>query len=87
MRLRIKVIPGAARSGLAGWMGNVLKIRVTAPPEKGKANDAVLELLAGSLGLPRNRFRIVSGASSPLKVVEVEVPDPGAVFRLLPPRD
>ena len=84
-RLPVKVIPGAARRGIAGWMGDRLKIRVTEPPEKGKANAAVVELLAEALGVPRARVRIVSGTASPLKLVEVDVPDPRAALDLLPP--
>lgn len=87
IRLQVKVVPGAGRAGVSGWMGDRLKIRVTAPPEKGKANGAVVDLLAETLGVPRARVRIVSGASSPLKTVEADVPDPEAALRRLPPRD
>jgi hypothetical protein len=87
LRLQVKVAPGAGREGIAGWLGDRLKLRVTAPPEKGKANGAVVDLLAKVLGVPRARVRIVAGASSPLKTVEADVPDPEAALRRLPPRD
>lgn len=71
-RLRLKVVPGAARAGIVGWLGPSLKVRVTAAPEKGKANAAVAELLAAELQLPASAVRIVSGQGSPKKVVEIE---------------
>ncbi|HEX5065763.1 MAG TPA: DUF167 domain-containing protein [Myxococcota bacterium] len=70
-RLAVKVVPGASREGIAGWLGDTLKIRVTAPAEQGKANAAVEALLAGVLGVPRDRVRIASGTASPRKVVEI----------------
>lgn len=55
-----------------GWIGDRLKIQVTAPPERGKANQAVIDVLAESLGLTRNQIRISSGETSPLKTVEID---------------
>ncbi|HVN38000.1 MAG TPA: DUF167 domain-containing protein [Myxococcota bacterium] len=70
-RLAVKVVPGASRSGIAGWLGDTLKVRVTAPAEQGKANAAVEALLADALGVPRECVRIASGTASPRKVVEI----------------
>jgi uncharacterized protein len=70
-RLPIKVVPGSSRSAIVGWLGDTLKVRVTAPPERGKANLAVEALLREALGLSAGATRIVSGASSPRKVVEI----------------
>lgn len=64
-------MPGASRDEVSGWLGDALKVRVTAPAEDGKANEAIEALLAGLLGLPIRQVRIVSGGSSPRKVVEV----------------
>ncbi|MGD9597115.1 MAG: DUF167 domain-containing protein [Steroidobacteraceae bacterium] len=72
VRLDVKVVPGASRSGLAGWLGGALKLRVTAPPERGRANCAVCALLAEALALPADCVRIVGGHGSTRKVVEVE---------------
>jgi uncharacterized protein YggU (UPF0235/DUF167 family) len=47
-------------------------VQVTAAPEKGKANTAVVEVLAEALDLPKSALRIVSGETSPLKTVEVD---------------
>lgn len=69
----VKVSPGAKRSRLMGWMADgTLKLAVTAPPEGGRANAAVCELLAEHLGLSPSQVRIHSGATNPRKVIAVE---------------
>jgi uncharacterized protein (TIGR00251 family) len=70
-KLSVKVVPGSSRSGIAGWLGDTLRVRVTAPPERGKANAAVESLLQEVLGLSSGGARIVSGGSSPRKMVEI----------------
>jgi uncharacterized protein YggU (UPF0235/DUF167 family) len=65
------VIPGAGKPGVVGRYGEAWKLRVTAPPERGKANDATLELLANTLGLATANLRLVSGHGSRDKTVEV----------------
>ena len=72
MRLHLKVIPKSSRDRIAGWVGDRLKVQVTAAPERGKANEAVVDVLAAALGLPRARVRIVAGETSPLKTVEID---------------
>jgi len=71
-RLAIKVVPGASRDGVAGWLGDALKVRVAAPPERGKANAAVERVLAEALGIAAESVRIVAGATSARKTVEIE---------------
>jgi len=71
-RLTVKVIPGAAQTRIAGLLGDALKIRVQAPPEKGKANSAVIEVLARFLGVSAHQVTICSGATSQTKVVEIQ---------------
>jgi uncharacterized protein (TIGR00251 family) len=75
-RLRLRVSPGARRSELVGRYGDGWKVRVSAPPEGGRANDAVLDLLAAQLDLPRRSLSIVSGHSGREKVVEMHGIDP-----------
>src|SRR5204863_8043434 len=72
MKLALKVVPKASRNRVVGWIGDRLKIAVSAAPERGKANDAVIETLAAQLGISPQRIRLVSGATSPLKTVEIE---------------
>lgn len=71
VRLPIKVVPGSSRSGVAGWLGDTLRVRVTAPPERGRANAAVEALLREVLGLSAGQVRIVAGGASPRKIVEI----------------
>ena len=72
MKLRVKVVPKASRDEIVGWLGDALKVSVSAPPVRGQANDAVVALLAEALGLPRARIRVVAGASTARKTVEIE---------------
>jgi uncharacterized protein (TIGR00251 family) len=71
-RIELRVVPGAARPGLVGRHGTSWKIKVAEPPEAGRANDAVVRVLAESLGLRRRDVSIVSGHGSRDKVVAVE---------------
>ncbi len=71
-RVRLRVSPGARRTELAGRHGDGWKVRVSAAPERGRANDAVLDLLAEKLELPRRSLSIVSGHGAREKVVLME---------------
>ena len=71
IRLRLRVSPGAGRAAVVGRHGDAWKVRVTAPPEKGRANADVVNLIAQSVGVLRPDVRLISGASSRDKVVEV----------------
>ncbi|MDX6506926.1 MAG: uncharacterized protein QOG06_1570 [Gaiellaceae bacterium] len=70
-RLHVRVAPGASRPGVVGRHGPAWKLRVAAAPENGKANDAVVRLLARVLALPARSVVIVSGHSSRDKIVEL----------------
>jgi uncharacterized protein len=77
VRLSVKVASRAARSGIAGIAADAdgrscLAVRVTAPPEAGKANAELIRLLARRLGLPASGLRLVGGASARRKVVQVD---------------
>jgi len=71
MKLRLKVVPGGSRDAVVGMLGDDLKIKVSAPPEKGRANRAVLALLADFLDVTPDAVTLLSGAGSSRKVVEV----------------
>jgi uncharacterized protein (TIGR00251 family) len=70
-RLRLRVSPGAARTELVGRHGDAWKVRVATPPERGRANDAVLQLLSERLALPLAGLSLVSGHAARDKVVEL----------------
>jgi uncharacterized protein (TIGR00251 family) len=70
-RLHVRVAPGASRPGVVGRHGSAWKLRVAAAPQNGKANDAVVRLLARALALPVRSVVIVSGHSSRDKIVEL----------------
>jgi uncharacterized protein (TIGR00251 family) len=70
-RITITVSPGAAQTELVGRHGDGWKVRVSAPAEGGRANQALVQLLADALVLPRDRVRIVSGHASRRKLVEI----------------
>lgn len=69
--LAVKVTPRASRNEIGGLHGDVLKIKVTAPPVDSAANEAVLELLAEKLNCPRNALQLVRGGTSRQKVISI----------------
>jgi uncharacterized protein len=71
-RIVVTVSPGASRTELVGPHGGGWKARVAAAPERGRANEALLDLLAATLDLPRNRLAVVAGRTARRKIVEVE---------------
>jgi len=71
-RLRLKVLPKSSADRIVGWIGERLKIQVTAAPERGKANAAVIGVLSRALGVSRSVIRLTAGETSPLKTVEVD---------------
>ncbi|AAD18637.1 hypothetical protein CpB0517 [Chlamydia pneumoniae TW-183] len=62
--LEVKVTPKAKENKIVGFDGQALKVRVTEPPEKGKANDAVISLLAKALSLPKRDVTLIAGETS-----------------------
>ena len=72
LAIHLRVIPRSSRDRVAEFRDGVLRVRVAAPPEAGRANAAVIALLSQHLGVPRGQLRLVRGAASRDKVVEVE---------------
>ena len=71
VRLSVRVQPRASKNGIAGVHGEALKVRLTAPPVDGAANEALVELLAATFGIPPRAITIVAGTSSRSKIVEM----------------
>jgi uncharacterized protein (TIGR00251 family) len=70
--LNVKVIPGARKDRVVGPYGDAIQVQVSAPPEGGKANAAVVAVLAEALGVKAARVAIMAGHAQPRKVVRVE---------------
>jgi uncharacterized protein (TIGR00251 family) len=83
VRFEVRVQPRASRTEIAGEYNGAIKVRLSAPPVDGAANDALVNLLADELSVPRRDVSIVSGASSRSKTVAVAGVDAAAVERLL----
>lgn len=77
LRFTVRLTPRSGGDSISGWQtgpngSRFLKARVSAPPEDGKANDALIRLLAAQLHIGRSRIKIVSGAASRTKLIEVQ---------------
>jgi uncharacterized protein len=83
IKLQVKAIPGSSRNCVAGWLGDALKVRVTAPAERGKANAAIEAVVAEALGISSASARVVAGKTSPRKVVEITGLAEAEVYRRL----
>ena len=70
--MRLRVIPGSTRPGIVGRHGEAWKVRVAAAPERGRANEAVLDLLAEALAVPRRDVRLIAGRGARDKIVELD---------------
>lgn len=79
--LRVRVTPRAGRNEVESWDGETLRIRVTAPPAEGQANEACRELLAKSLGIAKSAIVLVQGARSRDKTFLVEQGEPAMLDR------
>ena len=82
LRFDVRVQPRASRTGISGVHDSALRVRLQVPPVDGAANTALVALIAESLGVPRRDVRIVAGAASRTKVLEVVGVERGAVERL-----
>ena len=83
MKLEIKAIPGSSRNGVAGWLGGTLKVRVTAPAERGKANAAIELVIAEALGISSASVQVVAGKTSSRKIVEIAGLSDEEIYRRL----
>ena len=81
--LKVRVQPKASRNQVDGYADGTVRLRVTAPPEGGKANLAVVELLAETLGIPKSRIKVVRGHASRQKLVSVGLLTPADLDKCL----
>lgn len=72
MKISVKVVPGASKNEIVGWLGEDLKVRVQATATDGKANSALCGFLAEEFGLPARAVRVASGFASRKKIVELD---------------
>jgi len=82
LRVRVHVQPRASRSEIVGLHGEALKVRLQAPPVDGAANESLVALLADRLGVPKRAVRVVGGATSRSKTVEIQGSTEAAVRAL-----
>src|ERR1043166_1312519 len=71
IKIQIKAVPGSSRNCVPGRLGRTPKVRVTGPAGRGKANDAIEAVVAEALGIPQASVRVVTGTTSPRKVLEI----------------
>ena len=77
--LHVKVVPGSSRDRVAGRYGDGVKVQVSAPPQDGKANKAVIVVLAAALGVKPAQVTLLRGQAQPRMVFEVKGVDQGAL--------
>jgi uncharacterized protein len=71
VRFFVKVVPGSSKTALCGALDGMLKVKVAAAPEKGKANKCLVEFLAKRLGIKKNDITVCSGQASPVKQIQI----------------
>ena len=71
----VRVSPGAAKTRVLGEHDGALKVAVAAPPERGKANKALLNFLAKALGIKKSQLQLLAGETSRVKKIAVEKAD------------
>ena len=69
--MTVKVVPGSSKTCLAGALGSMLKVKVAAAAEKGKANECLVDYLADLAGIRKNAITILSGQTSPIKQIRM----------------
>ena len=79
----VKVVPRSSKTAVAGILGGMLKIKLAAAPEKGKANESLVEFLADTLGIKKNTITITSGHTSPVKTIQITGVTTNAILQKL----
>ena len=79
--LKVKVVPGSSRTAVTGILDGMLKVKIAAPAEKGKANAALTELLAKKLSIKKTAIKIATGLTS-VKEIAIEDISAGQIEKL-----
>lgn len=69
--IQVKVVPRSSKREIAGVVGDVIKVRLTAPPVEGAANEQLIELLSETLNIKKGNIEIVKGDSSRHKIIKI----------------
>ncbi len=67
----VKVVPAGSRTAISGLLDGTLKIKGSAPPQKDRANDCLIDFLAKQLGVKKSNVKIIAGQTSPIKKVQI----------------
>jgi uncharacterized protein (TIGR00251 family) len=70
--IKVKILPKSSKNQIVGREGDLFKVKVVAPPIEGKANKALVDLLARKLRVPKGAIEIISGKSSKLKLIRID---------------
>jgi uncharacterized protein (TIGR00251 family) len=70
--LKVKILPGSAKNSIVGWENDVLKIKIHAPPEKGKANKELISFLSEILSLAKQDIFLIQGLTSKIKTLSIQ---------------
>lgn len=79
----VKIVPGSSRTSIEGLLGGMLKIKVAAPPEKGKANKELTAFLAKKLNVRKNDIEITAGHTNPVKTLKINNVRAGDVIAVI----
>ena len=85
-RIAVRVYPNAARNEVVGLINEVLQVKVSAPPVKGKANKELIAFLSGAIGISKSRVGIIKGHTARNKVITIQGLSREDVMRRLLPR-
>lgn len=79
----VKVVPGSSKTSIAGELEGMLKIKLAAPPEKGKANKALIAYLAKKLDIKKNNIQITAGLTSTTKQISIQTAKPAEIVNII----
>ena len=72
MTIQVKVLPKSGRDEIRGIINGILKVRVSAPPIEGRANERLIELISRTIGVPRSDVTIIKGRTARIKTISIE---------------